>query len=30
MTRHYELTAEEFALIEDLLPANGQPGGQSR
>ena len=28
MTRHYELTGEQFALIEDLLPANGKPGGQ--
>ena len=27
MTRHYELTAEPFATIEDLLPANGRPGG---
>ena len=28
MIRHYELTAEQFAFIEDLLPANGKPGGQ--
>lgn len=28
MTRHYELTAEQFALIEDLMPEGGQPGGQ--
>jgi transposase len=28
MTRRYELTDEEFALIEDLLPRNGQRGGQ--
>jgi transposase len=28
MTRHYELTAEQFATIEGLLPANGKPGGR--
>jgi hypothetical protein len=29
MTRHYELTAaQQFNLIEDLLPANGKPVGQ--
>ena len=26
MTRRYELTDEQFALIADLLPPNGQPG----
>ena len=26
--RRYEFTDEQFALIEDLLPANGQRGGQ--
>lgn len=28
MTRRYELTADQFRLIEDLLPANGGIGGQ--
>ena len=28
MIRHYELTAEQFAVVEDLLPGNGKPGGQ--
>ena|SRR5215831_5810535 len=28
MARRYELTDEQFALIEDLLPRNGQRGGQ--
>src|SRR5689334_24630115 len=28
MTRRYELTDEGFALIEDLLPPTGEPGGQ--
>jgi transposase len=28
MTRRYELTDHQFALIEDLLPATGKPGGQ--
>ena len=28
MTRHYEMTAQQFSLIEDLLPANGRRGGQ--
>ena len=28
MTRRYELTPEQFAMIEDLLPANGKRGGQ--
>lgn len=28
MTRHYELTAEQFATIDDLLPENGRRGGQ--
>lgn len=28
MTRRYELTAEQFRLIEDLLPRSGGRGGQ--
>lgn len=28
MVRRYELSEEDFALIADLLPANGQRGGQ--
>lgn len=28
MAHHYELTAEQFATIEDLMPATGKPGGQ--
>lgn len=28
MVRRYELTDEDFALIEDLLPKNGKRGGQ--
>ena len=30
MARHYELTAKQFALIEDLLPARGKRGGRWR
>ena len=28
MNRRYELTDLQFALIQDLLPAAGRPGGQ--
>jgi transposase len=28
LTRRYELTEEQFALIEDLLPKNGHRGQQ--
>lgn len=28
MTRHYEMTAEQFTLIADLMPEDGKPGGQ--
>jgi transposase len=28
MPRRYELTDEQFAMIADLLPATGRPGGQ--
>jgi transposase len=28
VTRRYELTEEQFALIEDLLPSNGRRGQQ--
>ena len=28
MARRYELTEEQFALIEDLMPKNGKRGGQ--
>jgi transposase len=28
MTRRYEMTDEGFALIEDLLPPSGPPGGR--
>src|SRR5579875_703181 len=28
MPRRYELTDEQFAMIADLLPAAGRPGGQ--
>ena len=28
MTRHYELSAEQFALIEGLMPPAGKAGGQ--
>ncbi len=28
MTRRYELTDEQYALFQDLLPGNGKPSGQ--
>jgi transposase len=28
MVRRYELSEDAFGLIDDPLPANGQPGGQ--
>ena len=28
MVRRYELTDAQFALVEDLMPARGRPGGQ--
>jgi transposase len=28
MLRRYELTDQQFSLIEDLLPATGKPGGR--
>ena len=28
MSRRYELTDQQFALLEDLLPRNGERGGQ--
>ena len=28
MIRRYELTDEQFALVKDLMPATGRPGGQ--
>jgi transposase len=28
MTRRYELTDEQYALVEDLMPATGKAGGQ--
>ncbi len=28
MERRYELTDAQYALIEDLMPSNGRPGGQ--
>ena len=28
MTRRYEITDEQYAMIADLMPATGKPGGQ--
>jgi transposase len=28
MTRHYEMTPEQFSAVEDLVPKNGKRGGQ--
>ena len=28
MVRRYELTDEQYALVKDLMPATGRPGGQ--